>query len=363
MKKAQIIVVGGGIAGAAAVLRAAQYHLQTLWILGDRKTHKASRGEYVFNIDNMIGVHPDIVLDALGDRLEGARPQIHIGTRAIIDNVHKRLLPYGDLVVKIEGAATSASYDQGSETFSVQVGEQRVEGDALVLATGIMDSQPIIYKQKGGKERAMPNWIYPFANAETVLYCIRCEGHLTRGTRAAIVGHSETAAQVALMLAERYGTTVALLCNGEAFEGSDETRRLLEHFGIAVHESPIVDLLSDPSEGKGALRSVVLRDETKLDLRFIFVSLGLHRVYNELALKLGAELLDEEAPLEKRHVKIDAKAETSIRGLFAIGDMAKRIDEPVMRQIYNCQEYAVRAVDTIDRRRRSLARKAILGKL
>ena len=56
------IVIGGGIGGAAAAFRAAQYHLKTAWVRGTRKTAKASRGKYVMNIDNMIGIHPGVLL-------------------------------------------------------------------------------------------------------------------------------------------------------------------------------------------------------------------------------------------------------------------------------------------------------------
>lgn len=92
------------------------------------------------------------------------------------------------------------------------------------------------------------------------------------------------------------------------------------------------------------------------------MALGLHRVYNDLARDLGAELADAELPEGERHVLIDWKGETSVRGLFAIGDMVKRGDgEPVMKQVYTAQEYAVRAIDSIDRRMRSARRSKLLG--
>ena len=95
----ELIVIGGGIGGAAAALRAAQYLLPTAWVLGDKGTAKASRGKYVYNIDNMIGVHPELVLEKvrvlLEDQpeavaaLEGAHFQI--GTQEIIDNAISRV--------------------------------------------------------------------------------------------------------------------------------------------------------------------------------------------------------------------------------------------------------------------------------
>ena len=41
--------------------------------------------------------------------------------------------------------------------------------------------------------------------------------------------------------------------------------------------------------------------------------------------------------------------------------MTRRDDEGVMKQIYTCQEYAVRAVDSIDSRIRRTKRSAVLG--
>ena len=43
--------------------------------------------------------------------------------------------------------------------------------------------------------------------------------------------------------------------------------------------------------------------------------------------------------------------------------MAKRADEVVMKQIYTAQEYAVRAVDSIDYRIRAKKREKILNQI
>ncbi|MFL5423721.1 MAG: hypothetical protein ACJ783_01715, partial [Myxococcales bacterium] len=89
---------------------------------------------------------------------------------------------------------------------------------------------------------------------------------------------------------------------------------------------------------------------------------GLHRVYNDLARELGAELDARDGPNEdRRHVLVeDATSETSVPGLFAVGDMARRRGpSPSLKQIYTAQEYAVRAVNTIDLRRRRARREKV----
>jgi thioredoxin reductase len=56
-----VIIVGGGIGGSAAALRAAQNQMKTLWILGDKQTRKQSRSQWVKNLDNIVGFHEDVV--------------------------------------------------------------------------------------------------------------------------------------------------------------------------------------------------------------------------------------------------------------------------------------------------------------
>ena len=367
----ELAVVGGGVAGAACALRAAQYHLPTVWILGDRTTAKASRSRWVLNVDNMIGVHPGIVLDKLRkawhDRPELLGPleeasHIHIGTQDIVDNVHARVDQYGEIVTRVTARATGGR--RQTDGFELELSDAkhpRVRARSVIVATGVMDRQPLIAREKGGRLLDSTHWIYPFANRESVLYCIRCEGHLTRRKRVAVIGASETAAQIALMFAERYDSACCLLANGEEPTVEARTQRLLDHHGIPTHPARLIEVLDDPSSPTGTLRGFLLADGNRVESDFGLVALGLFRVYNELARELGAALVAEDAPDTRRHVRIDSRGETSVKSLFAVGDLTMRPDEPVMKQIYTAQEYAVRAVDTIDRRRRALARKKILG--
>ena len=359
-----LIVVGGGIAGSAAALRAAQYHLHTCWIYGDKKTASASRSKWVYNVDNMIGIHEGVVKEQLLRELSEpadeplrrrlSETHVHISGQAILENTRARIeADYAKFVTIIDTAATSATKE--GEDFVVTVGYERVRSKYLALATGVMDRQPSIKKERGGKVIDSIHWIYPFANRETILYCIRCEGHLTREKEVAVIGSTEQVAQLAFMLHERYNVPVTILTNGEVLRVPDETHSLMERYRIAVYSSRITDVIG---EGKGKLRKFILEDGSELDVQYALVAMGLHRVYNDLAVQLGAELVEGNKPIEIRHVKVNQKSETSVPNLFALGDMAMRGDEIVMKQIYTAQEYAVRAVDTLDSRRRRVRRKA-----
>lgn len=368
MKDPRLIVIGGGIGGAAASLRAAQYDLPTVWYLGDRETHRASRAAYVVNIDNMIGIHPAIVQGKAAGIVRGHAPaaaeeiaqaHMHISTRDLIDNARDRIASdYSEHVDQVEDRIVDVARGDGRFRITTAKGEHR-EAPSVILSTGVMDRQPVIQRQRGDRILAGIHWLFPYANHEALLYCIRCEGHLTRGRRVAVIGSGVEAAEVALMIRERYDANVTLLTAGDAPTWNDERNRLLELEGVTIHAGALVDI---HGEDKGAtLRGFTLEGGKRIDVELAFVSMGLHRVYNELARSLGADLEETGAPDELRHVLVDRNGETSVPGLFAIGDMTRRRDEPVMKQIYTVQEYAVRAVDTIDRRRRRAYRTALLA--
>lgn len=374
MGQHQVIVVGGGIGGSAAALRAAQHGLTVAWVRGDAGTARGSRAHYVFNVDNMIGVSGAIVqrkaLQLLSSPEHAAareileRAHFHVGIPEIVEDVTLRLgAGFADRVTLLDEKAVAARREAEGFVLETDRG-QRLRSTAVVLSTGVMDRQPSVkLTTRSGKVVDDIRWIYPWANAESLLYCILCEGHLVRGTPVAVFGASETAAQVALLLHERYGVTVTLLGNGEALAAKPETRRLLDAYGVAFHEGRLVEILDGAAGRKGeSLRGFRLEGGTEVEARYGMIAMGLHRVYNDLAVQLGSELDAGDGPVEVRHVLVDdATSETSVRGLFAVGDMSRhRGGTPSLKQIYTAQEYAVRAIQTIDRRERTLRRARVL---
>ena len=308
MERHQLIVVGGGIGGSAAALRAAQHGLTVAWIRGDTGTVRASRARYVFNVDNMIGVSGGIVQRKVLGLLSApehtaareviARTHFHVGIPEIVEDVTLRLTTdFADRSTVVDEKAISARGE--GEGFAVETDRGRTfRAGAVILSTGVMDRQPSVkLTTKSGKVVDDIRWIYPWANAESLLYCILCEGHLVRGTRVAVLGTTEAAAQVALLLHERYGVSVALLGNGEALEAKPETGRLLEAYGVTFREARVVEILDGETGKKGeSLRGFRLEDGTEVHARFGMVAMGLHRVYNDLARQLGAELDPADGP-------------------------------------------------------------------
>lgn len=357
-----VAIIGGGIAGSAAALRAAQNGLKAVWFLGSKRTRKRSRSQWVANIDNMIGFHEGIIKDQVIKVLQKNKKQdaieivntahFHINNRLIIKNTIERIQQGYPNVDIVEQEIDLVNISDDGFELSSELTHNKA--DSVILATGVMDEQPHIVKtDKKDNPFKSEKWIYPFANREQVLYCIRCEGHLTRGEAVAVIGFSNTAAELAMMLYERFGVKGYILANGKPVDISDERKALLQRYDIEIVEDPITNIIS---KGAKELHGFAFDSRDDILVRLALVSLGLHRVYNDLAIQVGARLMDEGLPVEKRHIWINHKAESSVHNFFVVGDAAKREDEPVMKQIYTAQEYAVRALDTIDNRRRKLLR-------
>ena len=363
-----IIVIGGGIGGSAAALRAAQNNLTTLFLIGSKASKLRSRSQWVVNIDNMIGFHEGIIKDQVLASLRRANHQeaaaliggqhYHVNNRAIIKNTLERLqAEYADAAtIILEDCKTTQRVDDG---FVATTESGSYQAPAVVLATGIMDEQPHIQvHDKSGNIIDSPRAIYPFANRETALYCIRCEGHLTRDDAVAVIGQSGTTAEVAFMLHERYGNPVYILANGDEPTLSETTHELCTAYSIEIIRDSITDFVS---AGVGQLCGVTFTNHPPIRIKFAMIAMGTYRVYNDLAQQVMANLIAGDLPPEQRQIAISHKGETSVPNFFAIGDAARLIDEPTMKQIYTAQEYAVRAVDTIDHRRRRKMRAAALA--
>src|SRR5690606_28155417 len=206
----------------------------------------------------------------------------------------------------------------------------------VIIATGVMDVQPVI---NGDIED-----IFPYANAQTVDYCLRCDGHHVLGKRTSVIGHTNGAAWVAVMLYERYRTPkMSILTHTEKSQISGDVLDLCQKYGIEIIEGEILSVLGKDN-GK-TLEGFQLSTGTVHESDWAFVSLGMI-VYNELAKSLGCEVDD------RGFVVANDKGMTNIDGIYVAGDLRAN----TKKQIYTAWDTAVDAADAINMRLRALAR-------
>ena len=325
-----VAIIGGGAAGVMAYLRCVLNCDQSILFMGDSKAVKSARGTWVSEVDNMPGFH-------------GMRNPITQSNKKTLTWIkeHPDLSKYG---TALRSSATHIQKNS-DDTFLIQyedktLGTQTVYAQHIILATGVMDVQPII-------QRSIDP-ILPYGNRNDVLYCLRCDGHRVIGHDLSIIGNNESAIYIAAILKERYNNTkIMILSHGKNIELSKEAQGLVKVYNMEIHPEEITAVLGDPkNEG---LQGYMLGDKI-LDTTRSVVALGT-KVYNDLAKKLKINLSDN------GRIPTYENYETNVRNVFAIGDI---LDHKKM-QIYTAWDESVDAADEINKRIRAKKRQKAMG--
>ncbi|QJR82244.1 NAD(P)/FAD-dependent oxidoreductase [Alteromonas pelagimontana] len=168
----------------------------------------------------------------------------------------------------------------------------------LILATGLQDTLPPI---PGLSER----W------GKTVVHCPYCHGFELRDRPLGVVATSAMSVHQAAMIPEWGKTT--FFTQG-VYTPDDEQYTLLKKRDVAIETSPIIQV-----NGEGeAITSVTVQDGRELALEGLCIGPKIN-ARNALVTALGCEL--EPSPLGDI-VKVDGMKETSVAGIFAVGDMS-----------------------------------------
>ena len=199
-----------------------------------------------------------------------------------------------------EVQAASASSDPAGFTVAL-AGGAREAARRLLLATGVVDQLP-------GIDGLAAVW------GRSVFSCPYCGGWEVRDQPLAVLGADPRAFQLALHLT-RWSGDVAWCSNGPL---PDVDRAPLAARGVRLREEPIARL-----EGAdGQLERVVFASGAPLERRAAF----LHpptRQRSDLPVQLGCALLED------GWVSVGDLGQTSVPGVFAAGDMARRPTMPL----------------------------------
>jgi thioredoxin reductase (NADPH) len=281
------LVIGGGPAGLTAAIYLGRFGRRFLVV--DAGEPRAAWIPVSHNIPFFAGgiPGPDIL----------ARQRDHAGqygTRVLAGTVTElRKTPDGYFVATVE--------EKGG-------GARRIEARRALLATGSIDVEPDLPDLPDAVRRGL------------VRYCPICDGYEARGRRTAVIGHGARGAGEAGFIARTYSDDVTLLTLGQPMDGlGPEERERLEGQGVRIVEQPVAAL--DVRDGQIA----ALRTGGGQELRFevLYSALGL-KYRTGLARDLGAEH-DAQGALV-----VDPHNQTSVKGLYAAGDVARGLDQIVV---------------------------------
>lgn len=308
-----VCVIGGGSAGVMSVLRTVLNNDDCLFFPGSPKDKKKSRALWVRKVENM----PAHLQYRRGIEDPNAETLKWISESAFKDRLH------------IQKNTGVTSLRKNGDVFEITDSKGVVhQAKYVILCTGVMDVQPVI---KGSIET-----VFDYANAQTIDYCLICDGHHVLGKKTGIIGHNNSAAWVAVLLHERYRPeTLTIFTNGEKATFADDTSKLISAYNIQVKESVITEIKGE-EKGK-ILKGFLLESGEEILTDITFVSLGMI-VYNELAVEAGA------AVDERGFVKTDESGLTNVPGLYVAGDLRANSK----KQIYTAWDEAVNSANAIN---------------
>ena len=270
------VIIGGGICGFSAAMYAGRLGLKTLVLEG-----KVMGG--TITTTNIVENWPGIK-NISGENL----------AMQVIEHAKEYKIEIKDEWVEEVNIG-------GSEgCFTVKTDEGSYEGKTLIFATGANHRK------------------HPAKNASKfenrgVHYCALCDGPLYTGKNLAVIGGGDSAAKEALLLAD-YAPTVHLLVKGDTLRAETVNyERVKANKKIKVEtEVNIVEMMGDSKLESLVLEKKGQKQNLKIDGAFIAIGII---PQSELALKLGVKLN------KKKEIIIDRMSETSIKGVFACGDV------------------------------------------
>ncbi|WP_127718419.1 NAD(P)/FAD-dependent oxidoreductase [Halobacteriovorax sp. HLS] len=317
-----VAIIGGGSAGTMAALRSVLNNDETILFPGTGKDKKKSRAMWVTKVENMPG-HLEY---KKGIEQPNRESLTWLSEESELKDKFHWMKNKGITEIKKEGDLFILKDNK----------EELYKANYVIIATGVMDVQPMIQGEMAP--------VFPYANNQSIDYCLRCDGHHIYGKETGIIGHGNGAGWVAAMLYERYQPpAMKIFTNGETPEFDEEVSALIEKYGIEVYEGEILGINGDTKAGK--LESFEVMGDGVIDVQMSFVSLGMI-VYNELAKSLGAEVDN------RGFVITNEKGETNIDRLYVAGDLRAG----VKKQIYTAWDTAVDSADDINARIRRFKR-------
>ncbi|WP_338728946.1 NAD(P)/FAD-dependent oxidoreductase [Haladaptatus sp. DJG-WS-42] len=268
-----VTVVGGGPAGLTAALYTTRLSHDTAVI-----NRGGGRAAMMMETHNVIGITEDVsgneFLQTAVEQLEG------YGTDYFRDTV-----------------TSITATEDGPRRYHVEAGNVSVYTDFLVLATGFNDKRP---------DPPLPR------TGRGLHYCLHCDAYMFVDEPVYVMGHSNSAAYVAMIMLN-FTDRVDLLLRGEEPTWSDETDELLRAHPVTIIEAEIESKFQDEDDPTW-LGGFVFEDGTRREYKGGFPMYG-SEFNTDLAESLGVELTDDGMIAAGDH------GETNVEGIYAVGDV------------------------------------------
>ena len=275
-----VLVVGGGPAGAAAAVYAARKGIRT-GVVAERMGGQTND---TMGIENFVSV-----LETDGPKLSAAL-EAHVKAYDVdVMNLQRvrRLIP-----AETEGGYVGVELDNGA----------RLQSRSVILTTGARWRNVNVPGEQAYKNKG-------------VAYCPHCDGPLFKGKRTAVIGGGNSGVEAAIDLAGIVQHVTLIEFADQLKADAVLVSKLKSLPNVSIHlNAQTTEITGDGSKVNGIrYKDRVSGTEHHIELEGVFVQIGL--VPNTEFLKGTVEL----SPFGE--IVIDAKCHTSLPGVFAAGDV------------------------------------------
>ena len=256
MDRVEIAIIGTGPAGVSAALTAANRNKSVL-LLGSRQmSEKVAKAHEIRNYPGLPAVKGEELAEAFRNHLD-------------------------NMGITITEKRVGTVYAMG-DYFALQIGEEMAEAEAVILATGVVQANPL----PGEKELL----------GRGVSYCATCDAPLYRGKTAAVIGYSPREEAEAAFLSE--------VCEK------------VTYFPVYREETALPDSVQ-------VIREKVTGIAQEGGKRIVRTESGTYEADGVFVLReaVAPDTLVPGLEADGAHVRVNRKMETSLPGVFACGDL------------------------------------------
>lgn len=284
-----LIIIGAGPAGLTAAIYAQRYLLDTL-ILGELQGGMMSESHRICNFPTQNNISGLELTSKLVNHVKELKGEIK---QEKAEDIRKQ-----------------------AGKFRVKTNKNEYFAKKIILAAGTEKRKLNV---PGEKE----------FSGKGVSYCAICDAGFFKNKIAGVIGGSNAALTAALLLAE-YAKKVYIIYRKNKFSRAEPA------WIKQVKENKKIEILFNSNikeiRGKGKVEKVKLDNGKILKLEGIFVEIG--SVPNE---KFSKQL---QLKTEEGYIKVSKKQKTSVKGIYAAGDIT---NNPLKQVITACAEGAIAA--------------------
>lgn len=288
MDKRELVIIGGGPAGLSAGIYAARADVDTVLL------ERGVPGGLVIST-HLIENYP-----GFSEGISG--PELMV-------QMEQQARRFG---IEISSSNVK-SIEAGEKDFTLATDHGDITADAVILATGV---QPQLLGVKGEKE----------LTGRGVSYCATCDGAFYRGKKVAVIGGGDAAVEEANFLTRFVEKVYIIHRRGEL-----RATKIVQH---RAFQNPKIEFVwhgvADEIIGRDLVEGINVRDVRDGGIKFLDVD----GVFVYVGSTPSSQLLKGLAEIdEKGYIVTDENMQTSQKGIFAAGDVRRKLLRQVVTAV------------------------------